>query len=159
MSGLLLQVDCAGDQGFRLQLDCELPDRGITAIYGRSGSGKSTLLDCVAGLRRPEPGSVLRFRDESWQRGPHFTAPWQRRIGYVFQDARLFPHLSVRQNLDYALIRRTDKSAPTRLDKVIDWLQLADLLEPRPGHAVRRTKATRGNWPRTAVGAAPVAIG
>jgi len=132
MSGLMLQVDCAGDQGFRLQLDCQLPDRGITAIYGRSGSGKSTLLDCIAGLRRPEPGSVLRFRDESWQQGAHFTAPWQRRIGYVFQDARLFPHLGVRQNLDYALARRPNPSAPSKLDKVVDWLQLADLLERTP---------------------------
>ena len=104
--GLALRLSCAGDRGFVLRLDCELPDRGITAVYGASGSGKSTLLDCIAGLRRPAGDSLIRFRDTTWQDGERFVPPWQRRIGYVFQDARLFPHLSAEQNLDYALARR-----------------------------------------------------
>ena len=55
MSSLALQLDCPCEQHFRLQVDCELPATGVTAIYGPSGSGKSTLLDCIAGLRRPAP--------------------------------------------------------------------------------------------------------
>lgn len=131
MSGLALRINCPGEKDFRLQLDCELPDRGITAVYGPSGSGKSTLLDCIAGLRQPGPDSILRFRDETWQKGEQFTAPWQRRIGYVFQDARLFPHLSVQQNLDYALARRSQPS-DINLEKVVDWLALANLLTRTP---------------------------
>ncbi len=131
MSNLKLRVNCPGDQGFRLQLDCELPARGITAVYGPSGSGKSTLLDCIAGLRQPGPDSILRFRDETWQEGEQFTAPWERRIGYVFQDARLFPHLNVQENLDYALARRSQPS-DISLDKVVAWLELANLLTRTP---------------------------
>ena len=64
MSNITLHIDCPGDQGFKLQVDCELPARGISAVYGPSGSGKSTLLDCIAGLRQPDPDSILRFRDD-----------------------------------------------------------------------------------------------
>jgi molybdate transport system ATP-binding protein len=131
VNGLVLKLNCMGERGFKLHLDCELPDRGITAIYGPSGSGKSTLLDCVSGLRRPVAGSVIRFRDQRWQDADHFTPPWQRRIGYVFQDARLFPHLSVQQNLDYALARRPQADAIS-VDKVTQWLELADLLPSTP---------------------------
>jgi molybdate transport system ATP-binding protein len=131
MNNLKLRIACPGDQGFRLQVDCELPARGITAVYGPSGSGKSTLLDCIAGLRRPDRDSILRFRDETWQEGEQFTAPWERRIGYVFQDARLFPHLSVQQNLDYALTRRA-QPCDISLDKVLELLELSDLLTRAP---------------------------
>ncbi|RLA51499.1 MAG: molybdenum ABC transporter ATP-binding protein [Gammaproteobacteria bacterium] len=132
MSSLKLSIVYPGDQGFELRLDCELPARGITAVYGPSGSGKSTLLDCIAGLRRPNPGSILRFRDETWQDMRQFTAPWERRIGYVFQDARLFPHLNVQQNLDYAMTRRS-QPGDISLDKVVKWLELTDLLTRTPG--------------------------
>jgi len=131
MSSLALRIMCPGERGFKLQLDCELPDQGITAVYGPSGSGKSTLLDCIAGLRQPGPDSILRFRDETWQEGEQFTAPWERRIGYVFQDARLFPHLNVQENLDYALTRRT-QPGDISLDKVVAWLDLGDLLTRSP---------------------------
>jgi len=131
MSDLTLRIMCPGDQGFKLQLDCELPAHGITAVYGPSGGGKSTLLDCIAGLRQPRPDSILRFRDVIWQDGEQYVAPWERRIGYVFQDARLFPHLSVQENLHYALTRRSQPCAIS-LDKVVAWLDLADLLTRAP---------------------------
>jgi molybdate transport system ATP-binding protein len=131
VSELVLRIDCAGDQGFHLQLDCELPASGITAVYGPSGSGKSTLLDCIAGLRKPAHGSVIRFRRQSWQQGEQFTPPWLRRIGYVFQDGRLFPHLNVNQNLRYALKRRCQQDGATA-EQVIHWLDLTDLLERSP---------------------------
>ena len=132
MSGLSLRLDCTGEADFRLRLDCELPAAGITAIYGPSGSGKSTLLDCIAGLRRPGADSVVRFRDEYWQRPGSFVPTWRRRVAYVFQDARLFPHLDVRQNLHYAL-RRRHRDNGIGLQQVISWLQLDELLAHDPG--------------------------
>ena len=131
MPGLALRINCPGERDFRLQLDCELPARGITAVYGPSGSGKSTLLDCIAGLRQPGADAVIRFGSKTWQAGTHFTAPWDRRVGYVFQDARLFPHLNVQQNLDYALTRRPT-AGEISPDKVIAWLELEDLLASSP---------------------------
>ena len=128
MSGLSLNIDFRGEQGFAMKLACELPGRGITAIYGPSGSGKTTLLDCIAGLRRPEPGSAVCCRGETWQQGTTFTPPWQRDIGYVFQDARLFPHLSVRGNLDYAIQRCRGRKSPD-LEQVVRLLKLDKLLQ------------------------------
>ncbi|CAA0100158.1 Maltose/maltodextrin import ATP-binding protein MalK [Halioglobus japonicus] len=127
MSALKLSLHCQGDDGFALQLDCQLPAHGITAVYGPSGSGKSTLLDCIAGLRSPQPDSVIGLDDEIWQ-APGVTVPsWKRRIGYVFQDARLFPHLNVQQNLDYAMARRAPPGT-IDLDQVVPQLELDDLL-------------------------------
>ena len=133
MSALALAINFEGEQGFRLQLACELPDTGITAIYGPSGSGKSTLLDCVAGLRRPQPGSKIHFRNEHWQEGGQCLPPWERRVGYVFQDGRLFPHLDVRGNLVYAL-KRAGQAGPA-LDTVTDLLDIRELL-PRATEAL-----------------------
>lgn len=131
MSGLHLDLDYRGERGFRLQLACELPATGVTAIYGPSGSGKSTLLDCIAGLRRAGADSLVRFRQDSWQGQGSFTPPWRRRVAYVFQDARLFPHLSVEQNLYYAMKRR-HCSGGAQLQQVIGWLELQGLLQQQP---------------------------
>jgi len=130
VSGLALSIDCEGDQGFRLCVECEIPVSGITAVYGPSGSGKSTLLDCIAGLRRPVRGSRVCFRGEPWQQESEFLPPWQRRIGYVFQDARLFPHLSVRGNLHFAVSRSREHGLDP--GAVYDWLELDQMLERRP---------------------------
>ena len=92
-------------------MDCEVPAHGVTAVYGPSGSGKSTLLDCIAGLRQPEPDSVVRLGDTAWQEHGHNTPPWKRGIAYVFQDARLFPHLNVLQNLQYGMKRQSSRTA------------------------------------------------
>lgn len=131
MTGLTLNLRCEGDQGFWLQVDCRIPDRGVTAIYGPSGSGKSTLLDCIAGLRSANPEAEIRFRDQCWQRAEESVPPWQRRVGYVFQDARLFPHLSVDENLSFAAKRATAAPAVPRTT-IIDWLDLESLLPRRP---------------------------
>lgn len=131
MSDLELRISCEGDQGFSLALDCELPGTGVTAIYGPSGSGKSTLLDCIAGLRKSSSGSLIRCDGETWQDDSHFTPPWQRPVAYVFQDGRLFPHLSVQQNLEYGL-RRRQRDSTVGLEQVTRWLELSQLLERSP---------------------------
>jgi molybdate transport system ATP-binding protein len=127
VTGLTLDLCYVGQRDFRLALDCELPATGVTAVYGASGSGKTSLLDCIAGLRKPEPGSTIRFRGQTWQDADTFAAPWQRGIGYVFQDSRLFPHLTVKGNLEYALRRRYSGNGPG-LGQVTDWLDLENLL-------------------------------
>ncbi|NQX89626.1 MAG: molybdenum ABC transporter ATP-binding protein [Halioglobus sp.] len=104
-------------------MHCELPAHGVTAIYGPSGSGKTTLLDCIAGLRHPDLGSEIRLGDTTWLSPALTLPPWQRRIGYVFQEARLFPHLDVEQNLRFGLSRSGQK-APLTYDEVADLLEL-----------------------------------
>jgi molybdate transport system ATP-binding protein len=147
MNNLGLTISCEGDSGFALQLDCELPITGITAIYGPSGSGKSTLLDCIAGLRQPSHDSVIRIDGVIWQSSSVTVPAWQRRIGYVFQDARLFPHLNVLQNLQYALARRPPPGGIAR-DQVVEWLELGELL-PRATETL-----SAGQKQRVAIGRA-----
>ncbi len=127
MSGLSLQLNYRANGDFSLELDCTLPATGVTAVYGSSGSGKTSLLDCIAGLRVAESGSRITFGDQRWQEPGNFVPPWRRGVGYVFQDSRLFPHLTVEQNLDYARRRQHANDGP-RLEQVIDWLDLAGLL-------------------------------
>jgi molybdate transport system ATP-binding protein len=127
VSTLELRIALQTESSFKLELDCTLPDRGVTAIYGPSGSGKSTLLNCIAGLQIADRGSHIAYRGTTWQSDQHFLPPWQRGIGFVFQDARLFPHLSVKGNLEYALKRRKHGS-DINMEKVCDWLVLGDLL-------------------------------
>jgi molybdate transport system ATP-binding protein len=125
---LALKLLYEGQREFTLSLDCVLPATGITAIYGPSASGKTSLLDCIAGLRRAEPGSRITFRDQVWQDATTFCPPWQRGVGYVFQDSRLFPNMTVGGNLDYALRRRHADGGPA-LAQLSNWLDLGDLLE------------------------------
>jgi molybdate transport system ATP-binding protein len=132
VTGLALSVRCPGDRGFELDIECEVSARGISAIYGPSGSGKSTLLDCIAGLRRPTGESRIHFRGTPWQEAGQFTPPWERGVGYVFQDARLFPHLSVRQNLEYGRTRSAGRDG-MELERVVSWLDLEELLPREPG--------------------------
>ena len=131
MTALLLDIHCRGDDGFELRVGCTIPAAGVTAIYGPSGSGKSTLLDCIAGLRLPEPGSDIVFRDAPWTTDAQSLPTWRRGIGYVFQDARLFPHLDVAGNLTYAEQRAHGQAAATRAE-LVDWLGLSELLQRRP---------------------------
>ncbi len=89
---------------FLFSVDTEFPGRGVTAVWGPSGSGKTTFLRCVAGLEKPQDG-VFQMGSEVWQRGSFFLAPHKRKVGYVFQDPSLFPHLTVLQNLRYGMKR------------------------------------------------------
>src|SRR5690606_39231519 len=83
---------------FTLDVDVRVPGQGVTGIFGPSGCGKTTLLRCIAGLEQGAHGSV-GFNGEIWQSGDRNLPPWQRPVGYVFQDARLFPHMTVAGNL------------------------------------------------------------
>lgn len=119
---------------FSLDVDLELPGRGVTALFGPSGSGKTTLLRCIAGLERATDGR-LAVDGDTWQDAGTFVPLHRRPIGYVFQEASLFPHLSVQGNLDYALRRsaRRPASADFRdLDAIVDLLGIGGLLDRRP---------------------------
>ncbi|MDD0842880.1 molybdenum ABC transporter ATP-binding protein [Pseudomonas sp. Gutcm_11s] len=118
---------------FHLQVALDLPGRGITALFGPSGSGKTSLLRCVAGLEHGAQGRVM-IGDECWQdstRG-HFLAPHKRALGYVFQEASLFPHLSVRGNLEYGQKRIAPAARRIDLDQAVQLLGIGHLLERHP---------------------------
>ena len=114
--------------GFALDVDMQLPARGVTALFGPSGSGKTTLLRCIAGLERAQ-GGLLRVKDEVWQENEKFLATHQRPLGYVFQEASLFPHLSVRRNLEYGMRRTAPNKRKVVLEQVIPWLGLSHLMD------------------------------
>jgi molybdate transport system ATP-binding protein len=120
---------------FKLDVAFATPMRGITALFGPSGCGKTTILRCVAGLTRL-PGR-LAVGGEVWQDDATatFLEPHERPIGYVFQEASLFAHLSVRRNLLYGHGRALKKGAPEhiRLDDVIGLLGIGHLLDRATG--------------------------
>ncbi|MDD2581559.1 MAG: molybdenum ABC transporter ATP-binding protein [Desulfuromonadaceae bacterium] len=116
--------------GFTLGLDLDLPGRGVTAIFGQSGSGKTTLLRCIAGLERAERG-FLSFNGEVWQDDRTFLPTHKRPLGYVFQEASLFPHLTVLGNLRYGLTR-SKAEQKVSLDHAIELLGIGALLERKP---------------------------
>lgn len=119
--------------GFALEAAFAMPETGVTALFGPSGCGKSTILAAVAGLLRPDAGRIALggavLLDTA--RGV-FVPPEARRCGVVFQDARLFPHLSVEGNLRYGLRRAPREAAGPAFDEVVDLLGLAPLLARRP---------------------------
>jgi len=118
--------------GFTLDVDLDLPGRGVTALFGHSGSGKTTLLRCLAGLERQGRGS-LHFKGEVWQDSARgFFLPTHRRpLGYVFQEASLFPHLSVWKNLDYGR-KRANSGHKVSLDHAVELLGISHLLDRMP---------------------------
>lgn len=116
--------------GFSLDLDLELPGRGVTAIFGHSGSGKTTLLRCIAGLERAKTG-FLSFKGEIWQDERTFLPVHRRPLGYVFQEASLFPHLSVLKNLRYGQ-KRSKADQKVSLEQAIELLGIGHLLERKP---------------------------
>ncbi len=117
---------------FTLDVNLTLPGRGITALFGASGSGKTTLLRCLAGLERPREG-FLRFHGDLWQDGEYCLPTYRRPIGYVFQEASLFPHLTVLENLRFGL-RRNTQARPADLEAAITLLDLAPLLDRSSVH-------------------------
>ncbi|MCY4016568.1 MAG: molybdenum ABC transporter ATP-binding protein [Gammaproteobacteria bacterium] len=113
--------------GFHLDVDLEIPATGVTCVFGDSGSGKTTLLRCLAGLDRP--GSArIEVGGELWQDEAHFVPTHRRRIGYVFQDASLLPHLSARGNLRFG--RDAEDGAETAA--AVELLGIAHLLDKHP---------------------------
>ena len=118
---------------FALDVDLDLPGRGVTALFGQSGCGKTTLLRCIAGLERGT--GWLKVNGETWQDAERFVPTHCRPLGYVFQDARLFAHLDVRRNLDYGAkraFRRTASADSSRRDAIVDLLGLGPLLDRLP---------------------------
>lgn len=129
-----LQVDIAHPlAGFDLRVAFEAPS-GVTALFGRSGAGKTTVINAVAGLLKPQAGRITLSGEPLFDAKARVNLPvHRRRLGYVFQDGRLFPHLSVRQNLTYGQrFAPRGASGPT-LEEVADLLGLAPLLDRRPG--------------------------
>lgn len=130
---MMLEIDVRHRQGaFDLTVGLSIGD-GLTALFGPSGSGKTTLVNLVAGLIRPDHGRIA-FNGELWADGEsrRFVPPHRRRIGYVFQEARLFPHLTVRGNLHYGARFAPRHEPGEELDRVVDLLQISPLLDRRP---------------------------
>lgn len=117
--------------GFSLDVDVRLPLRGVTALFGPSGSGKSTLLRLIAGLEKAGDGH-LALGEAVWQDANHFVPTHARPLGYVFQDAWLFPHLDVQRNIEYGLHRIPPTSRRVSLDGIIDLLGIASLMRRMP---------------------------
>ena len=119
--------------GFHLDVDLQLPASGVTALFGPSGSGKTTCLRAIAGLERPR-GGYLSVDDEVWQDdAKNVLVPTHRRaLGYVFQEASLFPHLSVRGNLEYGLRRASSEGREGELQATAQLLGIDSLLDRSP---------------------------
>jgi molybdate transport system ATP-binding protein len=134
---------------FSLAAEFDLPAHGASAIFGPSGAGKSTLLRCIAGLTR-SPGGYLRLGDELLQDDAAgiFVPPYARRFGFVFQEPRLFSHLSVRGNLEFGYQR---VAAGMR---TIEWQQVVALLALQPLLARSVEHLSLGEQQRVAIGRA-----
>lgn len=117
-----------------LDVDVKLPSRGVSAIFGRSGAGKSSLINAIAGIVRPARGRISVGDRVFFDHTGGIDLPIEQRgVGYVFQDARLFPHMSVTGNLRYGL-RRAQAPRPVDWDSVVEVLGLDHLLDRRPHH-------------------------
>ena len=149
---MTLAVSVRQRQGAFL-LEAEFRSSGrLTALFGPSGSGKTTLVNVIGGLVRPMSGRVEadgRVLVDTQARV--FLPPHRRRIGYVFQDARLFPHLSVRQNLNYGRFFTPRGERYAEFEGVVDMLGIGDLLERRPA------MLSGGEKQRVAIGRALIA--
>ncbi len=113
-------------ESFALDASFSAPESGITALFGPSGSGKTTLLRCIAGLEHA--AGSLQVNGQTWQDDETFVPTHQRPLGYVFQEASLFPHLPVRANLEYGLKRIPPSERRVVLEQVIEWLGLGRLI-------------------------------
>jgi molybdate transport system ATP-binding protein len=118
---------------FELLVNLRLPNTGITVLFGHSGSGKTTFLRCIAGLQKPQQ-SYLEINGNVWQDSDVgvFLPTYQRPIGYVFQDANLFSHLNVRENLNFGLKRIKASSTTVKFEQIIKLLGIENLLDRMP---------------------------
>lgn len=131
--GVSLRVRKSSGKNFELDVEFSLPP-GITILFGPSGAGKTTLLDCIAGLVRPDAGRIatpqkILFDDAL---GVDIS-PQHRRVGYVFQDLALFPHLTVRGNVEYGLSRLGSTQRKGRSAAILESFRIAQLSSRRPG--------------------------
>src|SRR5258706_2707339 len=130
----MLSVDIERGLGdFRLAASFEAGE-GVSALFGRSEAGKTSVVNAIAGILRPDRGRIAINGDAVFDSAGGIDVPTpKRRVGYVFQEGRLFPHLSVRQNLGYAGLFSRGMPA-SEFDRVVALLGLRDLLERRPGN-------------------------
>lgn len=139
-----------GDFTLNANLACETS--GIVAVFGRSGVGKTSLINCLAGLLKPDSGSIKLKGTILYDAQARVDlAPNKRRIGYVFQEGRLFPHMSVRSNLLYGYNRAPAEARRIGLDQVVELLGIEKLLARRPG------RLSGGEKQRVALGRALLA--
>lgn len=134
---------------FELDVGFCAPAVGVTALFGPSGCGKTTVLRCVAGLQRAEDG-YFALNGDVWQQGRDFRPPHRRPIGYVFQEANLFPHLSVRANMlfGYSRVVKKGETPAVAFDEVTELLGVGHLLDRAP------LKLSGGERQRVAIGRA-----
>ena len=130
---MTLEVDVERRVGrFRLAARFVAPGH-VTALFGRSGAGKTTLVNLLAGLLSPERGRIVVDGETLFDAEQGIDVPaYRRRVGYVFQEGRLFPHLSVRGNLRYGAWFARSDGADARFAHLVELLGLAHLLERRP---------------------------
>jgi molybdate transport system ATP-binding protein len=130
----MLDIDVAKQRGaFASRVSFTSATPGITALFGRSGAGKTTTIHMIAGLLRPDQGHIRIDGTVLFDSAQGIDVPAEERgIGYVFQDARLFPHLSVRDNLRYGTRRVRGRAQTLQFDDVVELLGLAGLLARRP---------------------------
>jgi molybdate transport system ATP-binding protein len=122
---------------------------GVTAVYGPSGAGKTTLVNMISGLVAPDRGRIAIDDTVLFDSATRIDLPPHgRRIGYVFQEGRLFPHLSVRQNLDYGRRMRGLAQDVAHMQRIVGLLDIGTLLDRRPG------KLSGGERQRIAIGRA-----
>jgi molybdate transport system ATP-binding protein len=116
---------------FSLEVDLKLPSDGVTAVFGPSGCGKTTLLRTIAGLERHN-GAVISLGDREWQSGSTFIPSHERSLGFVFQEASLFSHLTVKSNIEYGWKRVAKDQRTVSLQQVIELLGLGPFLHRSP---------------------------
>ncbi|TCS64090.1 molybdenum ABC transporter ATP-binding protein [Varunaivibrio sulfuroxidans] len=145
----MLNVDIESRQGdFTLNAQFSIP-QGITAVFGRSGAGKTTLINILSGLSRPDRGRIVLGERVVFDSASRVYLPPERRdIGYVFQDARLFPHLNVRHNLTYGISRLSKNARGGSFDKIVALLDIETLLARMPA------RLSGGERQRVAIGRA-----
>ena len=120
------------DSSFHLDIDFSFPP-GITIIFGPSGAGKTTLLDCIAGLTSPDSGSILLGDQIFFDPMANINlSPGNRRIGYVFQDLGLFPHMTVEGNVQYGIADLAPAERKRRTDEVLESFHIASLATSYP---------------------------
>ncbi|ADH89846.1 molybdate ABC transporter, ATPase subunit [Ancylobacter novellus DSM 506] len=128
-----IDIRLARPGGFSLQADFTVPNAGVTALFGRSGAGKTTIIQAVAGVVRPDEGRIAVDGETFFDAARGIDVPIEaRRVGYVFQEARLFPHLSVEKNLRYGERRSRAAERPIAFDAVVELLGIGHLLTRRP---------------------------
>jgi molybdate transport system ATP-binding protein len=123
----------AADREFILEIASDFPP-GITILFGPSGAGKTTLLDCIAGLTAPDGGRIGVGNQIFFDAARNADLPvHRRRVGYVFQDLALFPHLSAEKNIAYGLSARGGAERRRRIEAILESLRISHLRHQRPG--------------------------